>query len=419
MTKEIVEQLVQDVEKYTVEEKTLPKKPWQRWLEAELGFRNYWYPAALSRHLSEGEARAVQLLGEEILLTRQGGRVYAIEDRCCHRGVRFSKKPLFYTQDTITCWYHTFTFNLDDGKLRCVLNDPTCAFVGKVGIKSYPVREAKGVIFVFVGDIEPPPLECDLPPGFLDEDVAICAAEPYEVKANWRLACENGYDPGHHFIHNWSRWTLDVGIPISFGGVVVKQDLKEITTYYVNEPGPKGFMRRFGRADMSFEAVIPGRNGGKEERVILPLARGKTPEEIEAMLSLIRDTLVGLWLPCGLKVDPWPRHPITHYEFYVPKDEKTHIYFQFGAKRVASPQEYEAWVREEGYYFWEVPVVHNFTVQDAFAREGMQKFYEEEDGWMRERLYRPDVELTMWRKFASEHARGIQTREHAKGVFKR
>ena len=30
------------------------RKPWQVWLDAEWGFRNYWYPAALSRHLGEG-----------------------------------------------------------------------------------------------------------------------------------------------------------------------------------------------------------------------------------------------------------------------------------------------------------------------------------------------------------------------------
>ena len=37
----------------------------------------------------------------------------------------------------------------------------------------------------------------------------------------------------------------------------------------------------------------------------------------------------------------------------------------------------------------------------------------------RERLFQPDVELTMWRRFASKHARGIQTVEHTRGYFKR
>ena len=201
------EELIRDTQPLVNRVEVPRKKPWQRWIDAEFGLRNYWYPAALSQHLPEGKATPIRLLGEEILLTRQNGKLYALEDRCCHRGVRFSRRPLFYTKETLTCWYHTFTYNLDDGKLRCVLNEPNCALVGKVGVKTYPIREAKGAVFVFVGDIDPPDLSADLPPNFLDDDMAIAVAEPYEVKANWRLGCENGFDPGHHFIHNWSRWT--------------------------------------------------------------------------------------------------------------------------------------------------------------------------------------------------------------------
>ena len=42
------------------------------------------------------------------------------------------------------------------------------------------------------------------------------------------------------------------------------------------------------------------------------------------------------------------------------------------------------------------------------AREQIERFYAEEDGWHRERLYRPDLIITEWRKLASVHNRGIQ-----------
>ena len=100
------------------------EKPWAKWLEAELGFRNHWYPTQASRNIREGESKLVTLLGENILYLRRKGKLYAIEDRCAHRGTRFSQRPLHYTDDTITCWHHTFTFNLDDGRIRCVLNHP-------------------------------------------------------------------------------------------------------------------------------------------------------------------------------------------------------------------------------------------------------------------------------------------------------
>ena len=42
-------------------------------------------------------------------------------------------------------------------------------------VKTYPVEEAKGVVFVFVGDTDstPHPLSEDVPPMFLDADMAL------------------------------------------------------------------------------------------------------------------------------------------------------------------------------------------------------------------------------------------------------
>jgi carbazole 1,9a-dioxygenase terminal dioxygenase component len=57
-------------------------------------------------------------------------------------------------------------------------------------------------------------------------------------------------------------------------------------------------------------------------------------------------------------------------------------------------------------------VVEHFNHDDVFAREEMERFYAEEDGWNRERLFRPDVVLTEWRKLASRCHRGIQRRRH-------
>ena len=49
------------------------------------------------------------------------------------------------------------------------------------------------------------------------------------------------------------------------------------------------------------------------------------------------------------------------------------------------------------------------------ASEQIERFYAEEDGWHRERLYRPDLIITEWRKLASTHNRGIQRRPTAAG----
>ena len=395
-------------------------KPWENWLKAELGFRNHWYPTEASRNIPDRGHKAIKLLGEDILFIRRGGKLYAIEDRCSYRGTRFSMRPLCYTDDTITCWHHAFTFNLDDGRIRCLLNDPDSSLAGNKGIKSYPVREEKGIIFTFIGDIDPPPLEQDLPPGFFDEDMAVCVADPYIVNANWRLGSEGGYDPGHHFIHNWSRYSINARIPMTYGWVSKKENLLETSLYQKIENGPKGFTRIASETSMAMGATIPGRNGEPDTEIVLPIAAGQTPEEIELLGKSNYTTTVGAWLPCGLLVDPWPFPGVMHNEYYVPRDENSHYYFQCGWTRVKDAEEAEQWANGDlGQVRWKVPVADDFTVQDAEAREGIAKFYFEEDGWQQEQPALFDIELLMWRVFAGENARGIQEKRHTKGLFKR
>src|SRR5207237_4925992 len=137
-------------------------------------FRNHWYPALVSHELAEGEVKGANLLGERIAFKRVDGRVYALEDRCAHRGVRFSARPECYTKHTITCWYHGFTYDVRDGRLETIVTDPESALIGKVRLRAYPVEERQGLVFVFVGDLDPaPPLALDVQPGFLDDGLAI------------------------------------------------------------------------------------------------------------------------------------------------------------------------------------------------------------------------------------------------------
>ncbi len=396
------------------------EKPWARWLEAELGFRNHWYPVEASRNIPDNSHKAIKLLGEDILYVRRRGKLFAIEDRCSHRGTRFSVRPICYTDDTITCWHHAFTFNMDDGRIRTLLNDPESSLIGRKGIKAYPVREEKGVIFTFVGDIEPPPLEADVPAGFFDDDVAVCVADPYVVNANWRLGAEGGYDPGHHFIHNWSKYAINARIPMTYGWTSKKEALLETALYQLAGTGPAGFTRIAAETNMAMGATIPGRNGEPATEIVLPIAAGQTPEEIKMLGASNYATKVGAWLPCALTVDPWPFPGVVHNEYYVPRDANSHYYFQCGWSRVENEQQAEDWANGQmGQVRWKVPVADDFTVQDAEAREGIAKYYAEEDGWQQEQPAAFDIELLMWRVFAGENARGIQQERHTRGMFKR
>jgi carbazole 1,9a-dioxygenase terminal dioxygenase component len=386
-----------------------PHRPWQRWIDAELGLRGYWYPVARSSDLVEGAPTAVKALGEEILLVRKGDKLFGVEDRCAHRGSRFSERPLVLSEDTVTCWYHTWTFDLGDGRIRCILNDPETVLKGKPGIRAYPVDEAKGLIFAFIGDGEAPPLEDDLPPGFLDPELTFHVAEPGLIQANWRLCLENAFDPGHHFIHNWSPMVVQSGFPMTFGYVAKKGEEHAQVQYKLTGPGPLGFTRCTKTSEFLFEATIPGRRGRPDTLYMAPGAAGRTKEELFDRFMSMPPITVGIWMPCANSIENFPFGGAHNFEWSVPIDETTTRYFKVGGKRCATEEDAEAWRGQQGYDEWAGPVIEGFMIDDNKARESMETFYATEDGWYRERLYRPDLEITMFRKFFSEHARGLQT----------
>jgi carbazole 1,9a-dioxygenase terminal dioxygenase component len=375
------------------ENEDFAKKPWQPYLEAALGFRNHWYPAFFSQKIAEDQCIGQEVLGERILFKRIDGKVYAIEDRCAHRGVQFSVRPECYSKNTISCWYHGFTFNVKTGALVTIVTDPESPLIGKVSLKSYPIEERQGLVFVFIGDIAPPPLALDLQPGFLDDDLAIVPNGDHEiVKSNWRLAAENGVDASHIYIHRNS------------GLVNAKRKALPLASYFHGREGmvidkdgaPKGVLKGAGRKVSVWETEIEGVKVAAQYR-----------PGVNAESSAVTDT--SLWMPCGLKVDPFPETDTIQFEWYVPRDEHSHHYIVTWGKRVKNDGERGQFYREVDAILRDL-VVGKFNNEDVIAREAMEHFYAEEDGWNRERLYRPDVVLTEWRKLASKHNRGIQRR---------
>jgi phenylpropionate dioxygenase-like ring-hydroxylating dioxygenase large terminal subunit len=105
----------------------------------ELGFRNYWYPVLAEWRLGR-KPKSVKVLGENIVLYRDRGKLYALGDRCPHRGARLSLgKCLYPGTGTITCAYHGWTFAGDTG--RCVaklMEGPDAPMSRGADVKSYP-----------------------------------------------------------------------------------------------------------------------------------------------------------------------------------------------------------------------------------------------------------------------------------------
>ena len=361
------------------------------YVEAKLGFRNHWYPTIFSHELQEGEFKAFPILGDRLLLSRVDGQVYAVRDRCLHRGVPFSKKPECYKKGTITCWYHAFTFNLADGKLCDIITNPRSNLIGQVSIATFPVQEAKGIIFVFMGDIEPPPLANDVPPGFLDDDRAIRGVRQ-EVASNWRIGCENGFDSTHVFIHKDSVLLHGNDIALPLGFIPTSKDTFKV----VDEPeGPKGVYDLLAEhCDVVFEGTVEGE----------PALNGHMGEKHVAFD-------ISIWLPGVLRVNPFPDPSLTQYEWYVPLDENNHYYIQTLGRQVNSADE-ETTFDVEFTEKWKSMALAGFNDDDIWAREAQQTFYQHDEAWYKEQLFEPDRNISKWRQLASQHNRGIQRYEN-------
>jgi carbazole 1,9a-dioxygenase terminal dioxygenase component len=367
-------------------------KAWAPYVEAKLGFRNHWYPICLSDEIVEQTPKPIKLLGEKILLNRIDGAVYALKDRCLHRGVQLSDRVECLSKTTITCWYHGWTYRWDSGELVDIITNPKSAQIGRHSLRSYKVQEAKGVVFVFVGDGEPPALSEDVPPGFLDPD-RVVFGQHRMVAANWRLGAENGFDAGHVFIHKNSILLKgnDIALPLGFAPGSADQ----LTRSEIEDGKPKGVYDLLGAHSIPvFEGTVDG-----EVKLHGHMGSKRVADNIS------------IWLPGVLRVEPFPDVDLTQYEWYVPIDEDHHLYFQMLGKLCSGADE-PAQFKQAFYDKWVPMALNGFNDDDIMARLSMQPFYEDDRGWTQEILYEPDKAIVEWRRLASLHNRGLQTKEH-------
>ena len=108
--------------------------------------RNAWYIAGWSNELSDGPI-ARRLLGDNVVLFRTAdGEAGALEDRCCHRGVRLSLGSC--VSNGIQCGYHGMAFGPDG---ECVDN-PGEKLNPSFKVKSYPLVERQQFLWIWMGD---------------------------------------------------------------------------------------------------------------------------------------------------------------------------------------------------------------------------------------------------------------------------
>ncbi len=116
--------------------------------------RRFWQPVFRSEDILAGQAKPGRIMSEDFTLYRgQSGKAHAIGHRCPHRGVQLSTG--FVEDDCVRCLYHGWKF---DSEGVCV-ELPGGQVKGRPKlVRAYPTEEYLGLIFVYFGEGDPPPL---------------------------------------------------------------------------------------------------------------------------------------------------------------------------------------------------------------------------------------------------------------------
>jgi phthalate 4,5-dioxygenase len=176
-------------------------------------FRQYWIPALKSEELeSDGKPQKIRLLGEDLIAFRDTeGVVGLVEEACPHRGT-----SLYYGINAgcgLTCMYHGWKFNTAGECTDIPSEEGDPKFRKKIKIKSYPVKEVKGIIWTYMGpEAKQPPLPEFYWMGLPDENTMV---ERVWQECNYAQVMENDLDFVHAaFLHKAH------GKQVTNGGVI-------------------------------------------------------------------------------------------------------------------------------------------------------------------------------------------------------
>ena len=158
--------------------------------------RMFWQPVYRAEDLARGQVKPVRIMSEDFTLYRgESSTPYAVAFRCAHRGTQLSVGSV--EGENLRCFYHGWMY---DGSGQCV-DQPAESkpFCEKVRIRSYPAREYLGLIWVYMGEGEPPPFPRY--PEFEEGDYEVVIYPP--APCNFFNRMENAVDESHlRFVHS-------------------------------------------------------------------------------------------------------------------------------------------------------------------------------------------------------------------------
>ena len=135
--------------------------------------RHFWVPALLSSELPEpgGDPVHVELLGENFVAFRdRQGNIGLLDEHCCHRGASLTVGRV--EECGIRCIYHGWLFAAD-GTVMETPNVAQRSLKGRFKARAYPVREAGGMIWTYLGERAKTPAFPDFPWAAAEESMRL------------------------------------------------------------------------------------------------------------------------------------------------------------------------------------------------------------------------------------------------------
>ncbi|WP_329431849.1 aromatic ring-hydroxylating dioxygenase subunit alpha [Streptomyces sp. NBC_01280] len=303
---------------------------------------DYWYPVAVSRAVRKERTFAAVFAGERIALYRgRSGSVHALEDRCAHRQVPLSLGVV--EGDVLRCCYHAWAYR-GNGRISQIPYLPKGCERPPRGVRSYPVREAFGLVFVFPGD--PEKAESAPFPVLPEFGAATHRTMTFSrtVNCHYSFMHENLLDMNHQFLHR----------------SVLGRIQPKLLGY---ETGPQFVEARY--------LFVPA--GGKKDRGAgLLSAEGlggqQTPDEITIRTQYPYQTLQAV--PDGAELPSF-----SLWAAYVPEDAEQRVNHAYGLLMIAKPP-------VPGVLQLAWPLIRRFTervfAQDRMAVEAEQRAWDEQ-----------------------------------------
>ena len=224
------------------------------------GIRNAWFPVLPSYRVKDSPVGVTRLCENIVLWRDNEGQVHAIEDRCPHRGARLSLG--WNLGDRVACWYHGIEVD-GGGTVQNVPAVPACPLEGQTCLRSYPVQEIRGAVFLWFGDeLHQTPDKLVLPEQLASDEWGSMLCTSY-WNTSYRYAIDNVMDPMHGaYLHAVSHSMAE-------GDKQAEMRIRKTETGIMFE--------KVGQRDVNFDWVEWGESGGFWMRLAIPYQKKYGP----------------------------------------------------------------------------------------------------------------------------------------------